>query len=45
MLGGRLLDALGLPRTLLIYGGATIALALLAGVAAMRLTPGETVAE
>jgi len=45
MLGGRLLDAVGVPRTLIIYGGATIVMALLAGLAAARLTPGMAAAE
>lgn len=45
MLGGRLLDAVGIGRMLLIFGGATIAMAILAGLAAARLTPGTAVAE
>jgi MFS family permease len=42
LLGGRLLDASGLHRTLTLFGGATVAMALLAGLAAARLTPPET---
>jgi len=45
MLGGRLLDVVGMQPTLLIYGGGTIALALMAGLAAARLRPGTAVAE